>query len=310
MTRSTKTEPRNPELERAILADRDNPAPYLAYAKWLRERGDPRGELIALQEEATRAKGRAKAAAAFLDTHRARFLGEFSDVDRKVEEWSADEIGGDWRFDAEWKLGFLRRVRIEWPVFVEAAAQDACEESARAELEALLQLPSARLLEQLEVGRSPRDVDSRCEDLPTLIAKARLPLASLELVTSMGGDDDASDVMIAMPDDAAFASLERLTVRGGPLEIARAITFPALRELRVEARLGRDEIRKIARGKLPKLETLILRFAEGAKNDATFADFEPLLSHRALRRIDLVGCPFAKRVANAKTNIEEVVVRR
>jgi len=31
----------NPELEKAILADPENPKPYLAYARWLEAEGDP-----------------------------------------------------------------------------------------------------------------------------------------------------------------------------------------------------------------------------------------------------------------------------
>src|SRR5687767_9294959 len=45
---------RNRELEAAIAADRDSDAPYLVYADWLQERGDPRGELIAVQIANTR----------------------------------------------------------------------------------------------------------------------------------------------------------------------------------------------------------------------------------------------------------------
>ena len=42
---------RNAELEQAILDERDDPAPYRVYADWLESRGDPRGELIALQQQ-------------------------------------------------------------------------------------------------------------------------------------------------------------------------------------------------------------------------------------------------------------------
>jgi uncharacterized protein (TIGR02996 family) len=40
---------RNRDLEAAIAIDPDQPGPYLVYADWLQEQGDPRGELIALQ---------------------------------------------------------------------------------------------------------------------------------------------------------------------------------------------------------------------------------------------------------------------
>ncbi len=39
----------NPVLEGAILENVDDPAGYLVYGDWLQARGDPRGELIAVQ---------------------------------------------------------------------------------------------------------------------------------------------------------------------------------------------------------------------------------------------------------------------
>src|SRR5262245_23756427 len=39
----------NLEIEAAIAAAPDDPMPCLVYADWLQERGDPRGELIALE---------------------------------------------------------------------------------------------------------------------------------------------------------------------------------------------------------------------------------------------------------------------
>src|SRR5512143_1029906 len=56
-------------LEASIVADPADPAAYAVYADWLQRRGDPRGELIALQlardaELSGGAKGRSKLAAA------------------------------------------------------------------------------------------------------------------------------------------------------------------------------------------------------------------------------------------------------
>jgi len=41
---------RDRALEDAIAATPDDPTPYLVYADWLQQRGDPRGELIVVQE--------------------------------------------------------------------------------------------------------------------------------------------------------------------------------------------------------------------------------------------------------------------
>ncbi|MBA3541340.1 MAG: TIGR02996 domain-containing protein [Deltaproteobacteria bacterium] len=42
---------RNLELEAEIAKTPDEVAPYLVYADWLQQHGDPRGELIALSVE-------------------------------------------------------------------------------------------------------------------------------------------------------------------------------------------------------------------------------------------------------------------
>ena len=46
------------ELLAEIYAAPDDDAPRLVYADWLQERGDPRGEFIALQLERARGKAR------------------------------------------------------------------------------------------------------------------------------------------------------------------------------------------------------------------------------------------------------------
>ena len=70
-------EHRHPELERQIRETLDAPEPYLVYADWLQEHGDPFGELIALgvaattsgtEEDLTRFER-------FRKLHEARFLG-------------------------------------------------------------------------------------------------------------------------------------------------------------------------------------------------------------------------------------------
>src|SRR4051812_20970225 len=48
---------RNPQLHAAVLADPDDDAPRLVYADWLGERGEPWGELIAVQLARAREDG-------------------------------------------------------------------------------------------------------------------------------------------------------------------------------------------------------------------------------------------------------------
>jgi uncharacterized protein (TIGR02996 family) len=94
------------EIEAAITAAPDDPSAYLVYADWLQSRGDPRGELIALQH-AMRANNDVEEFARF----------------RKHEEVLRTEHAAEWlgptlaslprraRFD--WRLGFVETARLD-----------------------------------------------------------------------------------------------------------------------------------------------------------------------------------------------------
>lgn len=68
---------RNAELERPLATWPDDPTPYLVYADWLSEHGDPRGELIRLQlalEATPDDPALLQRQAALLDLHRVRLV--------------------------------------------------------------------------------------------------------------------------------------------------------------------------------------------------------------------------------------------
>ncbi|MCA9069386.1 MAG: TIGR02996 domain-containing protein, partial [Planctomycetaceae bacterium] len=74
------------EFLNRIRADRDNPVPYLVYADWLDDQGDPRGEFIRIQcelEEPHLPRGRARmlrlCEKELLDEHRDDWLGALAD---------------------------------------------------------------------------------------------------------------------------------------------------------------------------------------------------------------------------------------
>jgi uncharacterized protein (TIGR02996 family) len=72
----TESEQRHPELERQLGDELDAPEPYLVYADWLQEHGDPFGELIALGVVATQSGSEEDFARfeRFRKLHEARFL--------------------------------------------------------------------------------------------------------------------------------------------------------------------------------------------------------------------------------------------
>jgi uncharacterized protein (TIGR02996 family) len=149
---------RSAALEAAIEADPDDPSPYLAYAGWLKERHDPRAELIELL--ATGAKS--WHLGAFLQDHWADLLGDLAlQFPRRK--------GG-----LEWHLGFL----VSAKVVVERA--DA-ERGVRASdvVAKLAAQPSGRFLRRLWLEGDAITGD----DVTAVLALDGLPLLrSLALV--------------------------------------------------------------------------------------------------------------------------------
>jgi uncharacterized protein (TIGR02996 family) len=125
-------------LEAALAEDPDDLAAHSAYADYLAEQGDPRGEFIQVQlalEDAGRSAGERKQLrtreAALLSQHARRWLG---DVGRfLVGDWS----GEDKPYHYQFRRGWLDRLRtLPFPEAVVAA---------------LARSPEARLLRRLEV---------------------------------------------------------------------------------------------------------------------------------------------------------------
>jgi uncharacterized protein (TIGR02996 family) len=97
---------RNAEIEAAILTAPDDPSSYQVYADWLQTHGDPRGELILLQQ-AMRAHNDIEEFARF----------------RKHEEVLRNEHAAAWLGESiavslhrtyfEWRSGFVETARID-----------------------------------------------------------------------------------------------------------------------------------------------------------------------------------------------------
>jgi uncharacterized protein (TIGR02996 family) len=129
-------------LEAAIVAAPDERAPYLVYADFLQGEGDPRGELIVVQDAIDRlTDGERRTSqglalygreAVLLDKHAEHFLGALAPFSR--------DLRLPIRF--EWRLGFLREA---W--FHRAPLADVPRGPHL--VRALLELDSARFLERL-----------------------------------------------------------------------------------------------------------------------------------------------------------------
>jgi uncharacterized protein (TIGR02996 family) len=133
-TRPTVPVLRDRELEARILERIDDPAAYAVYGDWLSERGDPRGELVALQLALAAGYDQATAERAqrLLDEYAWDWLGKLAWLD-------GDELL------LEWRHGFVKEV---WFGDVEAASARGTD----TQIEELARLPSMALVQRIEIG--------------------------------------------------------------------------------------------------------------------------------------------------------------
>lgn len=142
----------HPDLERAIAADPENPAPYLAYASWLRQQGHPRGELIELQHALLVARGadakRLEAREAeLLAQHREVFLGPLA-AHVKTHDYDQTQAFA-------WRLGFIEAARLSYDYYADQEMIDL-----GAVLRLLVAHPSGRFLQRLSVGLNRYDPET------------------------------------------------------------------------------------------------------------------------------------------------------
>lgn len=85
---------RNEEIEARLRAEPGDGESYLVYADWLSDRGDPRGELIVLQDRIRRVEEIRRRARTILKTHETELLGQLLTL-------------GDRNWEVEWDRGFV-----------------------------------------------------------------------------------------------------------------------------------------------------------------------------------------------------------
>ncbi|MCE9667170.1 WGR domain-containing protein [Myxococcus stipitatus] len=283
----------NPELEAAILKDPDNADAYLVYGDWLQAQGDPRGELIALQNAQAKATGAEASTAkrqvnAHIKKHQALLLGGLT------KAWADEELS------VEWHLGFIREARI--------AKKDYDSELDVPEtLKKLLSHPSARFLRSLTIGMVDMDGENSYDDVTEAIAQSgeRPTLQSLflgdfeypdETEISWSYLNDVSPALKVLP------NLRSLRLRGASAELGK-IDLPELREFIVETGgLPRAAIQSITSAKWPKLEKLEIWFGSdnyGAEGGVD--DIQPILDGKglpSLKKLGLCNSEFTDALAN------------
>jgi uncharacterized protein (TIGR02996 family) len=269
-------------LAAAILANRDDVDLYLVYADELQRAGDPRGELIVMQNriQAVDDSKKRHALQRTCDDWIARhdLLGPLRAFGRSVFERHAE---------VTWRFGFIRCLEIGWG----PKATGETPATARDTLAAILQHPSSAFLTYLVLGPAP-GVGNRMsmECLLDAIVDTRQPAALRTLYlgkypewsrpqTTTGEIGRASSVL---------RRLQKLTLDAGTVAIGD-LELPELAELRIEVgTLDPPAIDALYAIRCPKLTKLTVRLDRSPLSNAELtAKLRAKLPH--VRHVSVAG---------------------
>jgi uncharacterized protein (TIGR02996 family) len=311
----------NADLEAQICANPDEPGPYLVYADWLQQRGDPRGDLITVQAQladAPRKKELLDAEKKLLDAHRAYFVPPALDAALRLPK------RGGTRCEVTWNHGFFAHVRLAKPAT--PAAQDIHLGTVA---QAVLGHPSARFLRSLAIGPLGTPV---YDYAPIIKAIARQKHPLLDEIHI--GDFTSSDNELVSTTAGNVAALFRvapamrkLTIKAGVrVRFDGKIAHAKLRELSVTTLyLAAKETQGLFDARLPALERLSL-VTEGLEIDAaqreklTEGFLWPALRHLTLRGMRasnvnalfdvLVESPLTARLASLDIGLDAAAMKK
>jgi uncharacterized protein (TIGR02996 family) len=265
----------------AIDADPDDPAAWAVYGDWLHERGDPRGELIALEQQIRQEGARPALKArieAIVDAHHREWLGPRT-LGAMRSEGSA--IGLDVAH------GFVTGARVAFTHGWGGVAPEIL-------LAEILAQPSARFLVRLALGLFEVS-DNRYGEALQVIAAAG-PLHTLrELVV---GDTRSDEVEISWteigdlsPALGAAPRLQALRAHGGGIRLDGGLAHERLERLVLETgALPAPTAWEVARARCPSLTSLELWFGSPSYGaDAAVDDLDALWVTDGLPRLDRLG---------------------
>jgi uncharacterized protein (TIGR02996 family) len=296
------------ELEAKLIENPNDVDLRMVYADLLQSTGDPRGELIVLQQ-------RGKAVDDYLAEHEEALVGPLARFKKTFDHEPKDAF--------EWHLGFIKKAIVGYESnSASDLDEDADECTADRVVAALLQHPSALLLEELTITMNMLDDGMYFDDVVKAIAQYGAPaLRSLSIgefshAGGPGGIENGYDYessWTALGDAsnlwAQLPHLERLRLQlnlggyQGPSTIG-VFDLPKLQRLEVvTGGLSAENARSFASGKLPALVHMDLWFGEeNYGGTAKLADLEPIFSGAntpKLAHLGLMNCSFSDEIVDA-----------
>ncbi len=272
-------------LEAALAADPDDLVTHVAYADYLSECGDPRGDYIRLQlaledraQPADRLRAMETEAYRLRQRHAAEWLGPLYPFENPVRAGRPTADPDGVTIDVQYRRGWVHRLRTG------RLTPELCDAAATA--------PLMALLAELEVGADGPSEEVDGHGVARLLAQS----SRLKHLDLFGQSIDMTPVVVALPDPLESLRLTFDMAYLGEGSLASGRVFPALRRLHIELRDVWDTlyewgslIRRLADpAVLPALESLALRlpnFGDAGVDTLLESGLVPRLKH-----LDLFFC--------------------
>ncbi len=283
----------NPDLEARILANPDDRDAYLVYGDWLQSKGDPRGELIAVQIKRSQA-----------DTDELRAQEEKLIAANKAA-WLGELAGlGDKDAAVTWRWGFVDEVRFGPP----ADDYETSDASFPDLWKSVMGLPGSQFVRAVTFGAiGYDDYPTSWSDCIDALVEHGTPPNLWKLGFTRGGYWDISstelgDLSAAYP---KLQNLRELSIELGAMEFG-AMDLLQLRKLEIiTGGLQSDNIASIVKARWPHLETLSLCIGQSGNDygcTVELSDIEAILAAEnlpAVKHLALANSSLADEIAAA-----------
>jgi uncharacterized protein (TIGR02996 family) len=308
---SAKGDARNPELEKAIVANPFDKDAYAVLADWLQEQGDPRGELISLQ-----LAGKDKPAQQLIDKEADYFLGPLAEHTKVHDEGGNNSISHlrtkeqekEWQKTQGqaflWKNGFIYRIRLSHNEY-----DDSDFDGSTAEiLDAALRHPSGRFVVELAFMSNGDPNEENLQSLIDVLAKKAPPT-----VRKLTFGDNVDQISWHHTGNLgklwkAVPNLQILEIETGEFDVGKMEAPNLERAVFITGGLSKACGKNIATAVMPKIKHLEVYYGtDNYGGDCTIKEVRPLLDRTDLKNLEYLGVKnsefgndIAKAVVDAK----------
>lgn len=311
----------NAELDERLLANPDDLSAYLVYSDWLSERGDPRGELIAIQAKleelrpspkplSSRASKRTPSleldyerknlseppakhapspALTELEAREAKLIAD--NASRWLGPLAARAQSKDLSF--AWRLGFLDAVRFGPPLSDYATSDSDFAEAYR---QLMTEVPHVRFMREVTIGgKDADDWPAEWQDVIDVMVELGLPRGCQSLVFDCGGYWDISSTHLGTIEKLypQLESLRKLRIRMGGMTFGSSMNLPKLESLQIETGgLRAENIKSIVDSPWPRLRQLMLCIGESNNDygcDVELEHLTPIFEAQGLSNVKHLG---------------------